>query len=235
MANVSRDKNIYVKKIETIGSCKIWLVNGSYIRKAINENFVEYDHHWRRKFIPKNEFWIDQETNPEEWKFFIHHMFVEKGLIKNGEDYKEAEKRADSFEEKERGAELKKKHLLGFKKDRKKLLEKVKKKILNDYGGKIQIWLVDGKTVRDFFLTEYAEGGHDKIYPFIPKGEIWIDEVLSKDEIKFIILHELHERRLMSRGKKYSEAHKSATLVEDYYRDHPQGLEKRTQEEMNEN
>ncbi|MCK6462312.1 MAG: hypothetical protein L6Q29_00605 [Candidatus Pacebacteria bacterium] len=227
----AKDKNIYVKKIEKIRDYNVWLVDGQYVRKVINENFVEYDHHYNHSFVPKRELWIDEETNPEERKFFINHMFVEMGLIKVGEGYDEAVKKADFFEKKEREAENNKNHFRAPK-NRKELLETVRKKILEESGEKIKIWLVDGKLVRDFFLVEYAEGGHDKVYSFIPKNEIWIDEVLSPEERKFIILHELRERFLMSLGKKYSEAHKSATLVEDYYRDHEDKLEERIKEEI---
>jgi len=227
-----RDKQIYIKKIEDIGQYSVWLVDGQYVRKTINENFVEYDHHYNHKKVPKNELWIDEESNPEEWKFFINHMFVELGMLKVGENYNDAIAKADSFEKKERGAELEKNRLGWLKKNKKELMEKVYKKFLSHYSGMVNVWLVDGKLVRDFFLVDYAEGGHDKVYAFIPKNEIWIDEALADDEIDYIVLHELHERFLMSQGKKYSEAHKRATLVEDYYRDHPEELGERIKEEM---
>ena len=28
-----------------------------------------------------------------------------------------------------------------------------------------------------FFLLDYCEGGHDKVYPFIPKNEVWIEKL----------------------------------------------------------
>lgn len=235
MNGKARNNNVYVKKIEKIGKYSVWLVDGQYIRKEINENFVEYDHHYNHRFVPKYELWIDEETNPEERKLFINDMFREVGLIKTGENYGEAVKISDFFEKKERVANNKKNNTDWLGKNRKELVEKICKKFLSHYSGKVGVWLVDGKMVRDFFLVDYAEGGHDKVYNFIPKNEIWIEEALSDSEIDFIILHELHERFLMSQGKKYSEAHKSATLVEDYYRDHPEGLEERIKKEIENN
>ena len=41
------------------------------------------------------------------------------------------------------------------------------------------------------------------VYNFIPKNEIWIDDDLYKKEIPFVLIHELHERWLMSKGWKY--------------------------------
>ena len=86
--------------------------------------------------------------------------------------------------------------------------------------------------VRSLFLPDYAEGGHDKVYKFIPKNEIWIEIKLSKRERKFIILHELHERYLMAHGEIYSKAHRSATIIEDYARHHPKELENDIQIEL---
>ena len=84
-----------------------------------------------------------------------------------------------------------------------------------------------------FFLLDYCEGGHDKVYPFIPKNEVWIEKAISHQERKFIILHELHERYLMSQGKSYKNAHIGATEVEDHYRENPkEDLEARIKEEM---
>src|SRR3990167_4237769 len=210
MTDISKNKNIYIKKIKSINGYDIWLVNGSYIRKNINENFVEYDHHLNHSFVPKNELWIDEETNPDEWRFFTDHMFTEPNLVKKtGKDIKEVAEEADVLEKQERETELKKKHLYKLKNNHKELLDKVRKKFLEEYGNdNVKIWLVDGKMVRNFFFVEYAEGGHDKVYDFIPENEIWIDEILPPKEIKFIIFHELRERNIMLRGKKYQKAHK---------------------------
>src|SRR3990167_9498325 len=102
--------------------------------------------------------------------------------------------------------------------------------------GDCAVWLVDGNLVRSFFLLDYCEGGHDLVYPFIPKKEICLEEALSPEERKFIIFLEIHERYLMSRGKSYKNAHIGATEVEDYYRENPrEDLEARIKEEMGRN
>lgn len=120
-----------------------------------------------------------------------------------------------------------------LKNNHRELLSAVRKKFLKEYSNdKVKIWLVDGKMVRNFFFVEYAEGGHDKVYDFIPGNEIWIDEILPPEEIKFIIFHELRERNLMLKRKEYREAHKSATLAEDYYRDHPEKLDEAIKKEI---
>src|SRR3989344_2444457 len=171
MTAFDKDKNIYLKKIDKIGNYEVWLVDGSYVRKVINENFVEFDHHFNHSFVPKNEFWIDEQTNHNEWRFFIDRMFLEQGLVRVGESNKEASEAGAMLEKKERREDLKHNHSDILNNDRRELLKKIKKKMIKDYVGKVKIWLVDGKIVRDFFLVDYAAGGHDKVYAFIPKDE----------------------------------------------------------------
>jgi len=47
---------------------------------------------------------------------------------------------------------------------------------------------------------------------------------LSLSERKFVFLHELHERNLMSLGKRYDFAHKSSSKIEYFCRKHPKML-----------
>ena len=230
------NKNIYVKKVNNVGDCAVWLVDGALIRKEINENFVKCADNNQFDFIPKNEFWIDEDLDQKEYRYFIDRFIYEKGLLDSGENYAKADKKADEFERNERQNSAEVLQIYESKHSKKDLLEKIKIKTIEKYSDKIKIWLVDGNLVRSFFLLDYCEGGHDLVYPFIPKKEIWIEEALSPEERKFIILHELHERYLMSRGKSYKNAHIGATEVEDYYRENPrEDLEARIKEEMGRN
>jgi len=230
------NKNIYVKKINTVGDRAVWLVDGALIRKEINENFVKCAGSNHFGFIPKNEFWIDEDLDPKEYHYFIDRFIYEKGLLDSGENYAKADKKADEFEKNERQNSVEVRQISKSSLNKKDLLEKIKKREMGKYNGKIKVWLVDGNLVRSFFLLDYCEGGHDLVYPFIPKNEIWIEEVLSPEERKFIILHELHERYLMSQSRSYKNAHIGATEVEDYYRENPkEDLEARIKEEMGRN
>ena len=230
-------KNIYVKQIEKIGKHTVWLVDGEYIRKNIDENFVEYDEHYHLSFIPKDEFWIDQITNPEERYFFIDHMINEQWEIEKHKTYEEAMKKADEIEKKER-EKIESIEDTGKKaENQKEIIEKIHKHPIMAYSntGDLKLWIVDGRLVRDHFLIQYADGGHDRVYSFIPKNEIWIEDCVPENERDFILLHELHERFLMGEGKDYRHAHMGATEVEDYYRDHPDETTKRIEEEIQKN
>ena len=230
------NKNIYVKKINTAGDSAVWLVDGALIRKEINENFVKSADNNQFNFVPKNELWIDEDLDPKEYRYFIDRFIYEQGLLDSGKDYAIADKKADEFEKDERKDSVEVRQILKSRPDKKDLLEKIKKKIIKKFSGEIKIWLVDGNLVRSFFLLDYCEGGHGLVYPFIPKNEIWIEQAISPQERKYIILHELHERHLMSQGKSYKNAHIGATEVEDYYRENPkEDLEARIKEEMRRN
>lgn len=83
----------------------------------------------------------------------------------------------------------------------------------------VKVWAVNGKLVRDRFNSDFSQGGHGYVYPWIPKGEIWIDEVLSLDEVPYVVEHERFERKLMKeRGLSYDEAHELAKAREDWMR-----------------
>jgi len=81
--------------------------------------------------------------------------------------------------------------------------------------------IVDGAIVRQYLDPEFTQGGHHLVYPYIPKGEIWIEKAVRPKERPFILNHELVERRLMSRGTSYDAAHEYATAAEkDLRRQH---------------
>lgn len=225
----------YIKKVGIFDPYTVWLVDGEYIRKEMDENFVEFEHNIHLSFIPKNELWIDHETHFRERRFFINNALHERALIDEGVPEKDAHEKANRHELRERIHDLPE-SLHALRNKHEELVRHIHKDLLQEWStDTIKIWLVNGTLVRDFFLIEYASGGHDRVYPFIPEGEVWIEDVLSEQERKFIILHELHERFLMGGGKKYHEAHHGATIVEDRYRDAPNELEVRIREELEKN
>lgn len=77
-----------------------------------------------------------------------------------------------------------------------------------------KVYLVDGKFVRERIWLDFTTGGNHMAYPFIPKGEIWVDDATRKDELDFTILHEDTEDDLMQEGWGYEDAHFQALLVE---------------------
>jgi hypothetical protein len=218
-------KKFYIKKYEEVAGFKVWIVDGDYIRKNVDIEFTNFGQHYRFSFIPKNEFWIDKEYSHNEKKFYITNMLVTSRLISDGKNYEEAVARADAIEHKERS----KSKLIQSKIKmipKKKLIQNVHKRLLIKYSKNIKVWIVNGELVRDLFFLDFTEGGHDKVYPFVPLNEIWLDDDNTTKERKFILLHEVHERNLMNKGWNYEKAHKSASEIEYSCRRNPKILEK---------
>ena len=220
-------KKVYIKKLTKISGFKVWIVNGKYIRGNIDREFINYGQYYRFRFIPKDEFWIDKENNPGEARYFIDTMFIMNRLLSKGMDYKSARKIANRIEKRERSkSKLIQKHI-GIKKNKGDIFKSVYKELIKEYSnGQIKVWIVNGELVRGLFFLDFTEGGHDKVYSFIPSNEIWLDDDLDPSEIKFVLLHEVHERNLMSKGIGYEKAHKSSSEIEYYCRKHPEKLDK---------
>ena len=230
----------YIKQIETIGGFSVWIVNGNYIRNHIHKEFTNFGQHFRFKFIPENEFWIDKEYGEEETEYFIQHLLLEHKLMSEGRTYNYALKRASALELQKRT------ELRSINDD----LKNLKKRRVKGYGKNSSVWIVNGKLVRDFMYIDFAEGGHDLIYPFIPKNEIWIDDDIGPREVKLIILHEVHERNMMcemmlssengnwrectpkNRTKIYCIAHRDASKIERFYRKKLKGISEKIKEEF---
>lgn len=228
-------KKPYLKKYSKISDKTVWIVDGKYIRGKLDEEFTSFGHHLRFKFIPKNEFWIDKEANDGEEQFYIDHMLVENRLMEEGKSYEEAADKADKKEQKERKRSKLANRFLQSKIKKDAIIKKIHKKLLKKYSKKIKVWVVNGELVRDLLFVEFTEGGHDKVYSFVPKNEIWIDDDVSKKEIKYILLHEMHERNLMCKGWSYDgkkSAHKSSSEIEYFCRNHPNFLDKKLKKEL---
>lgn len=222
-------KKPYMKKYKQISKFTIWIVDGGYVRTNIDEEFTNFGQHYRFKFIPKNEFWIDEDQTHEEMRYFIDHMLVENRIMAKGEAYDLAYSRADAVEKKERRKSIFIKKLME-KKVRRLIAEKIHKKLLETLSGGVNVWLVNGELVRTLLFLDFVEGGHDKVYRFIPKGEVWIDDDLEPRERRYVLLHELHERYLMSKGWPYytkgRSAHLESSKIEYHCRHHPKEINK---------
>jgi len=85
----------------------------------------------------------------------------------------------------------------------------------------LRVWLVDGPIIRRDYDIDFTEGGTHPRYSFIPEMEVWIELEETVKERQFVLLHELHERRLMCRGLGYEDAHQQSSIVEQNCRKNP--------------
>jgi hypothetical protein len=56
----AKPKLPYIEKIDERGNLQVWVVDGSYIRGHIDEEFTNFGQHYSFPYIPKNKLWIEQ-------------------------------------------------------------------------------------------------------------------------------------------------------------------------------
>jgi hypothetical protein len=107
---------------------------------------------------------------------------------------------------------------------------KLHKRLLEKYSTKnLKVYAIPQTQVIGVIGVRFTGGGHGKIYPQIPDGEIWIAEELMKTmEGLYYIYHELYEHRKMAWGMSYDDAHLLANKVEGKARK----LDKKSLEEL---
>lgn len=202
-----------------IGNYKIRRVPGEKIRKispiyhefgnsAIHEDFP--------KLIPYGEIWIDEIISPQEQVFLIINSLTRYKLINNKVPshlaYKAAIKKERAERSKVDGINFKGKT---FEKPPVKIYMRLYKDLWD-----VKVWNVSGQRVRDLYKTDFIEGGHHYVYPWIPESEIWIDDFTDKKEKPQILVHEFIERKLMKeKHLSYNKAHLIAAR-EEFKREH---------------
>ena len=213
----------YLRKDGTRGDFQVWIVDGAYIRGHIDEEFTNFGQHYRYPYIPEKEFWLDQEAEHDERRFFIDHLLVEHELMAKGLPYGEALTKADLVERKERrraGDRAKVTRPGASLPDPAAVQERLWKRLENGIG----VWIVNGRLVRSAFDIDFTAGGHDHVYEFVPPATVWIDDAIEQAERGFVLLHELHERNQMEKGMPYSQAHAESSRLEFHCRHHPDEL-----------
>ena len=213
----------YIEKVDERGGLEVWIVDGGYIRGNIDEEFTNFGQHYRYHYIPTNELWIENETHPDERRFYIDHLLVEYRLMKKGLPYEKALTEADNEERKERrraGDVRRLTHEGRQLPDGQDVHVRLWKKLENG----LSVWIVNGRLVRSVFDIDFTAGGHDYVYEFVPENEIWIDDSIEEKERGYVLLHELHERNRMAAGWYYNKAHAEASHLEYRCRHHPDDL-----------
>jgi hypothetical protein len=213
----------YLKKFEQRNTLTIWAVDGAYIRGHIDEEFTNFGQHFRYKYIPRNEFWIDIGTKSDEWPFFIDHLLVEHHLMEKGMPYDKAIVEADKEERKERrrSGDLGNLTKHGLKLPQGKDMHV---RLWKKLQGELSVWIVNGRLVRSVFDIDFTAGGHDYVYEFVPENEVWIDDDIEEAERGYVLVHELHERNKMASGWNYDKSHADSSRLEYHLRHHPDEL-----------
>lgn len=195
--------------LDEAGPVRALLVDGAWIRSHLDVDFTNGGHHFTRRYIPRLEVWIDREApGAGELDFLLRHQLRERAFMEAGVPYLRALARANRFERRERRALLDEPELpLGEARAR------ARRQLVGRLDGD-ELWVVDGRAVRDRFDPNFTGGGHHWRYRFIPRREIWIDDAVAERELDFTVAHEAHELGLMRSGMSYNDAHDRALTVE---------------------
>jgi hypothetical protein len=209
----------YLHYVGSRHGVKIWIVDGAYVRKNIDEEFSNFAHHFSIPEVPVDEIWLDREAHPDEQRFFIAHAVVERRAMVEGKTYDAARQLACDAEYhlRERTGDLRRVAPSRSLPQADRVHVRLRKELLDGTA----VWIVDGRLVRTVFDIEFTEGGHEYVYEFVPHGQVWIDDDVTDQEVGYVILHELHERNLMAKGMTYDDAHASASKLELHCRRHP--------------
>ena len=142
-----------IKLYKTIGDKKIYIVDGTYIRKNQNAEFTNFAEHYRfPSMIPTNEFWLDQCHGHDEYNYYIANMAMENSLIKKGKNLNDAHDTACKYEEALRN---------------KAKSQPLNKRFIKTIDG-LKLYLVNGEHVRNKYDINFTQGGHDLVYGLYP-------------------------------------------------------------------
>lgn len=216
-------RKIHKKLLEKIGKYKIFTVDEEALRDISEyaEEFNDYGIHASfPKLIPQKEIWIGLEVQKGERFFLLYNALRQLQALESGKSKDKAYDFGTKIEKKlrEQKDHVKKRPWTTDKPAPDKLY-------VEFYGGipekndDVEIWIVDGRKVRDLYKTDYVLGGHGYVYPWIPNQEIWMEKGEQEDEVPVLILHEYVERTIMKyKHISYDKAHTIAAKVEFEHR-----------------
>lgn len=212
------DPKLNKRRLLKHGDLTVYCVNGLAVRNASQAdeefgNFATHDEF--PDAIGPKEIWISEKPAAREGVFFIANALTYLARQAAGA----TEVAYDDGIAAER--ELRE-HVTGIRfrdgKPHKQVPEAIylsEYVTLPDPQEKLTVWLVDGCLLRSYYKTDYTQGGHGLVYPWIPRSEIWVEDGVDRREIPFIVCHEYLERRLMrDDGLGYDRAHEIASCLE---------------------
>lgn len=207
------DSSAIVGRLGSKYGLKILSVDPQKIRsKSLSDQ--EFGDYWcsdDSKEVEENTLWVASTLSKEEIDYAAEQARKRLLLLARGLSQRAAYERALAGSKAHR--EKSEKKFLKEVKKTNRFYEKKLGEIIQD-DGKVSVWLVNGRAVRDEYKTDFVEGGHGVVYPWIPKSEIWIDNSVPVAERKFILKHEAHERHEMLNGMEYDAAHERAAMAE---------------------
>jgi hypothetical protein len=171
--------------------------------------------------IPKGEVWLAEQTVQREGLFFIANALTQLKEQERGTPDDKAYTKGINTERllRERINHLRFRGAGPQKRVPKEVYVRLYTTLPDKGQDTVKVWIVDANVVRTLYKTDYVEGGHGFVYPWVPNDEIWIEDTLDQRELPFIVAHEYLERRLMRDEKlDYDTAHDICSRLEFHLR-----------------
>jgi hypothetical protein len=197
--------------LDTYGAFRVYVVDGEQIRNSslAGQEFGESASHFTLPLVvPDGEVWIEDDVSLDERPFVI------AGALRIAQTHDYAS--GVCFEKHER----EKAKLAGTEWPGEWLSSDCYVRQVGMLPNGVAVFLVDGEKVRDETKTDFIEGGHDLVYPWLPPKTIVIEAGSHANEQPFILDHEGTERRRMANGMGYAKAHHFAAKEEFAARQH---------------
>ena len=170
--------------------------------------------------VPGGDIWISRRHFPREGVFLLSHALARLGATGRGLSEEEADQAGLDAERHVREDLTGEEYRDG--KPHRVVPEKIYDRLfatIPDPERPIKAWVIDGYFARCWYKTDYAEGGHYEVYPWVPAGEIWLEKDTDPREMVFILAHEYLELRMMrDSGLSYDHAHEIASKIEFEFR-----------------
>ncbi|MCX6742616.1 MAG: hypothetical protein NT116_00075 [Candidatus Parcubacteria bacterium] len=172
---------------------KIKIVDGFKIRNTFDVDFSMLADYINTPYVKPGEIWLDKIFLSEKKKILSEYIKDRRLIKKYG--YEKAKKMMRATSQKDFNT------------------QKIKIKLIKKQG-KLKIYLVNGRKIREALDPNFQFGGHHLVYDYMPTNEVWIDNTVSPKERKYVLVHELYEYDLMKKGKSYNNAHDYANAAE---------------------
>ncbi|HVX11017.1 MAG TPA: hypothetical protein VHC22_07550 [Pirellulales bacterium] len=214
-----RKPNIHKKLISSHHDYQLYSVDATALRTSAegNEEFGNFATHDEfPHLIGPKEIWVADKLLEREGLFYQVNALARLGREGRGQTKDSAYEAGLKLEQ------LLREELTGIKYRDGEPHRRVPEAIyveryveIPDEVQRIHVWRIDGHLARCYYKTDYTEGGHGYVYPWVPKNQIWIEKDIHLSELPFITAHEYTELRLMrDRGFGYDKAHEICSKVE---------------------
>ncbi len=178
----------------------VWIVDGAKVMRELYPAFVMGGNDQRYRFNPTGDIWLDNRIGAIELEYTLGHELIERRLMRTkGMTYDKAHQHGLDLELKMREADAR--NVLRQQAEVDKRIAPVYRAFYQTVDG-VNVWLVDGPTVRGTLDGDFCFVASDAEYSFIPEGEIWLDATMTCEHVHFALVHEFERRRVVANGKR---------------------------------